>query len=325
MGHPSTGRRMGRLAREISCNPNYQEYECKGLYVIASLIELWTEPYGKVIETFERAHKTGLLSGNLDYAYGSENEALVTSFVSGRPLSAISQRFQRLMIEVDQYKLEALLRVLSPLGKLLSHLTRKRNGFENESTAPDLPPVDWNDFDLSEELHKDSSNHHTLTWATLYGLILAYMMNCTEVLEELTAKFQRIAPAQSFFICSLGNFYSGLANAKLYMKSKQSKHKSAVRKHTKELKKLVDQGCTKTVHLYQILKAESTCIDKPNKHRLIQQMYDEAITSANAHGSVNDQALAKELMGEFFVKQKRPEAAKELLVEACSLYNQWYE
>ena len=54
-------------------------------------------------------------------------------------------------------------------------------------------------------------------------------------------------------------------------------------------------------------------------------MYDEANTSANANGSVNDQALAKELMGEFFVRQKRPEAAKELLVEACSLYNQWYE
>ena len=323
MGHPKTGQRMGRLALDITCKRKFDEQEAKALYMVASMIELWTESDEKAVETYERAHKAGLMSGTLDYAYASEYEALLTCFAAGRPIEPIFDRYHLLMHEMQRYKLEALSRTAAPLHVLLDHLTSEQVcGIGNITQAP--AEINWEDFYLNEDLRPDSSNHHTLTWGSLYGIILAFSFDKTDMAEQLTRKLHSIKPAQSFFVCSLGSFYSALVFSNTAHRSRSSKDKNLVRKHTKEMKKLVDKGCTKTWHKYTLLRAELMSMDKPHKQNLIQRLYDEGISSARACDCLCDEALANLLAGEYFLRQKRPHTAKHYLAQACSLYKQWY-
>ena len=323
MGHPKTGQRMGRLALDITSKRGFNEHEPKALYMVASMIELWTESDEKAVDTYERAYKAGLMSGTLDYAYASEYEALLTCFAAGRPIEPIFDRYQLLMHEMKRYNLEALARTAAPLHVLLDHLTSEQDyGIGNITQVP--TEINWEDFYLSENLRPDSSNHHTLTWGSLYGIILAFSFGKTDMAEQLTRKLHSIKPAQSFFVCSLGSFYSALVFSNTAHRSRSSKDKNLVRKHTKDMKKLVDKGCTKTWHKYTVLRAEIMSMDKPHKQNLIQRLYDEGITSARACDCLCDEALANVLAGEYFLRQKRPHTAKHYLVQACSLYMQWY-
>lgn len=314
MGHHKDARRMGVLTTEVATNPKFNEWECKSLYISASQIELWTESYEKVMETYDRAYKVGLVSGALDYAYGSENENILTAFVTGERLSKLTDRCYNLGRRLRQFKIIALSRVQRAFVALLRSLTKEPHNAE---------PINWEDFNVDEELMEDKSNHHTLTWTTLYGIILAFMLDRPEVAERLSDKFHRIVPAKSFFLCSLGSFYVGLIHANLAQISNLSKHKNMARKCLKELKSTCDKGCAKTEHLYILLKAECTSYEKPNKQSLLQQMYNHAISAARATGHLNDIAVANERAGEYFVRQKRSHTAKDFLVRACLLYKKW--
>ena len=153
---------------------------------------------------------------------------------------------------------------------------------------------------------------------------MSFSFDEADIAERLTKKLHSIKPAQSYFVCSLGSFYSALVFSKTAHRSRSSKDKNLVRKHTKEMKKLVDKGCTKTWHKYTLLRAELMSMDKPHKQNLIQRLYDEGIASARTCDCLSDEALGNVLAGEYFLRQKRPHTAKDYLVQACSLYRQWY-
>ncbi|CAB9522062.1 Serine threonine kinase with two-component sensor domain [Seminavis robusta] len=321
MGHPNTGRRMGRLAKQIARIPGYNEHECKTLYLLGSLIELWTEPYDNVIETYERGYELGMTSGCYDYGFASELDALLASFLAGRSLDRISERFHNLKQQVDQYNLEALKKVLNPFGTLLFFMTGRRPGDVHRRANVFLNG--WGKLEAIEELKPDSSNKFTLTWAYLDRMILAFYLGNLDLAEKLCKVYHNLGPDQTFFFGSLGSFFSALLYANLAHKSRASKHKNLAHKYTKEMKKLLEKGCNKLGTWHSILKAECMSISKPQKQSLVQQMYDQAITSARESKCVNDQALASELAGEYFLRQKRPHTAKGYLVHACSFYREW--
>jgi tetratricopeptide (TPR) repeat protein len=319
MGHPSTGKRMGHLAREVIHRRNFDEEECKTLFLVGTFVDIWTVAYSDIITTYERGHDIGLMTGNLDYAYACELEVVKASFVAGTSLETVVDRQKSLMSQVLYYKKEAIARTIYPFDTLLFHLTHNQ---PTDDSSGEPICINWEDFCLGEETRKESANHHTLTWASLYGVILSFLMD-QPVMAEITDKFHNLKPAQSYYVCSLGSFFSALVYARMAHTSKRSQHKNLARKHAKEMNKLVEKGCTKNRHRNTLLRAELLSIDKPQKQSLIQELYNEAIALAGECDCYPDQALANELAGEYFLRQKRSYTAKDYLVKACTFYMKW--
>lgn len=325
MGHPSTGLRMGQIARRLASRQEFNKHACKTLYFVGSFIELWSVPFETAIETFDRAHELGLLSGNHDYGYGAEVDAIITSFMAGNSLEKISNRFEKTKKEIDQYSLDALKCIIKPLGVLLIHLIGQDPTLTNASaTCPASDCcIDWVTLEKKGEIHPDSSNHYTLTYTFLDHMILGYFMDNITFAEHMMKKFHVIAPSQSYIFCTLGSFFSALVCAKLARNSKYSKYKTLAQKYSKEMKKLVDNGCTKNSHKYDLLKAECMSLCRGHKNSLLQQAYDKAILSAKESGCQHDHALANELAGEHYLRQTQPLEANCHFIAACSLYKEW--
>lgn len=74
-------------------------------------------------------------------------------------------------------------------------------------------------------------------------------------------------------------------------------------------------------HQYDLVMAEKSRVS--NKHWEATQLYEQAIRGAQENQFVHDQALANELLGQFWLEQSNEKIAELYVSEAHSLYQQW--
>ena len=315
MGHPDTARRIGRVARELASQRPNTDQECKTLYLTGSFIDNWSVPFDEAIRTFERANEVGLLSGCHEFGFGAEADAITISFVAGTPLGELTHRLHCLQEEVDYYNMDVLKGVLDPFAILIHHLIGQSEGGASSH-------IDWKALGVTETLQPDSSNHYTLTWQFLDRMILAFFFNNTDFAEHMLKCFTDMSPGKSYTFCTLGSFFSALIYAKMARKSRSAKHKRLAQKHTKAMSKLVDSGCVKNSHKYDIMKAE--CMSLTNKNiTSVRRAYDTAIASSRESGCCHDHAIANELAGEFLLQLPQQHDGNGYLLLACALYREW--
>jgi PAS domain S-box-containing protein len=143
-------------------------------------------------------------------------------------------------------------------------------------------------------------------------------LNCALEAENLL----NCIPGQ-YFVCE-HNFYYSLILAALYAESsasKQQKYWEKLEVNQRQMKIWADNCLENFFHKYLLVAAEMARIS--GKWQEAVDLYDQAIASAKEHEFIQNEALANELAGKFWLNRGKEEFAQLYLKKARQCYQIW--
>ncbi|MEG4203043.1 AAA family ATPase [Microcoleus sp. Pol7_A1] len=269
---------------------------------------------GDLIEGF----KTGMETGELEYAGYSITEYCFKKQSIGEPLDLVDQETGKYMKLMQQSQLEFAVHYIS-IGRQTAlnlrgqavepcHLVGER--FNEVKTLPIL--IESQSFFLV------SLVYHAKTQLNFI------FRNYAEALENsrLFEKYEE--SVAGFYVVSLNNFYFSLSLLALYPQAEKGEQKQYMKKvgqNQKKMKKWAVHAPMNYQHKYDLVAAEKARVLGQNTQAM--ELYDRAIDGAAKNGYIQEEALAYELAGEFYQVLGKEIVSQAYLTKAYYGYIHW--
>ncbi|MBI9106150.1 MAG: AAA family ATPase [Spirochaetales bacterium] len=307
--------KFGRLGMEL-CQRQARKSLCSKVYFIyGCFLQHWSEPLENSIVTLRKGVSMGMESGNFEYAALSQNLMFFLNFASGKNLqSFLDDKEEKLnFISRTGYKRgrASILRTYGLIENLSGNTADKFLLFSSFAEE---------DRQLSKYIRvRDNSaaaSFHT------YKMIIHYHYDDYKTAIDYSDK------AREFSSGLLGQFtyvwliwYATLALLKWNYTEGAKFRMHEVRKNMKLLASFAGFAPGNNQHRLLLAKAElARC---RNDVETAAWNYAQAVKCAGVNGFVQDQALANELAGGFYLSQGNAPQAETCLREAYILYRRW--
>ncbi|MEO0967616.1 MAG: hypothetical protein AAFX80_04550, partial [Cyanobacteria bacterium J06639_18] len=189
-------------------------------------------------------------------------------------------------------------------------------------------------------LHIKANDRYALAALYVNKLHLCYLFGeYQEAVENAINAQQYLDGATSTLLIPLFHFYDSLAHLAIYSSvsnsqdlnsqdsnsqdftSKQEQILARVTANQEKMQKWADSAPTNYLHKFYIVEAEKHRVQ--NSHVNAMDFYDRAIAAAEKHEYINEEALANELAGKFYLDWGKEKIAKTYINEAYYLYSLW--
>jgi PAS domain S-box-containing protein len=159
----------------------------------------------------------------------------------------------------------------------------------------------------------------------LNKLILCYLFyDYDAASENASLAKNKLGAALGLFASAVFYFYRSLNRIAIFEKSTPPEKKKLLKKITysqKKLKKWADRAPANHLHKYYLVEAEKArVLDQPAR---AMDYYTKAIERAKENEFIQEEALANELAGKFYLTRQQIPVAKTYLQEALYLYSKW--
>jgi predicted ATPase/signal transduction histidine kinase/tRNA A-37 threonylcarbamoyl transferase component Bud32 len=277
----------------------------------------WKEPMAKAIAGMTSAYKSGVDSGDLEYA-GSAIGALCSyRFYSGADLNTLAADISEFNITLNYHNLSVPLNQTIPVQQVIHNL---QNLVENASflNGKYYNEEKWLPHFI-EVNDKATANH-----LFILKMLVSYHYGMFEkTLEFAQVNKPYVKDALGIYPSTVYFFYETLALTARISADPKNKRKllSKVKTNLKKFKKWTDQCPENFGSKYYLLMAELAKV----KGDVMQAFsyYDQAIVAAHQNEFIQEKALANELAGKFWLKNNNPQVGKVYLKNAYQLYKAW--
>ena len=314
-GDQEGGSRQGRLAREVLAVTNAKHLEGLVLFTVSYFIDAFSVPHDKMLETYQRAHRAGMETGDLESGFRNWMSSNYHAYVSGYPLDPVEKTGTELVEQLQLYNVESILSLTLEIRLPIRYLVGRSDR-----------PLDWDDL-VNEipEYNGDASETFRFLHAYLGRLELAVYMRELGVAEQLADKLMHIASNDSAYLpLTCRTFFTGLMASGLAHRTGLSKYKARARVLTAEMKRIVKTRGLNSLPKYLLMQADLlACTSGKRKEEKVRLAYDEAVSAALKIGATQDGALASELAGEYFARLEDDQGRKQYFQQAHDLYLEW--
>lgn len=165
----------------------------------------------------------------------------------------------------------------------------------------------------------------TLYFAYTFKMQVCYLFESYDVLEEIGKKtddLTHVALGQPMRIEN--DFYHALGLCALYRgkdRTMQKKYSKKIKSILKRLNNWAKAVPANNLHKYLLIKAEFARVEGRTEEAI--EAYDEAIVSAKDNGFIQNEALASELFGKFYLSMDKNHLAKQYFQDAHYGYYRW--
>jgi PAS domain S-box-containing protein len=318
IGNINIGHRFGNLALTLMQETGTNGHQAKTILIVYAFIHHWKGHIRETLEPFEKAYRTGLETGDLEYASHSRFFSSFYSLFSGKKLS-----------EVDD--------LMTKNSDALRHLKHETSWHMHEiyrQTVASLRGNSQNTFDLIDdiydeqqmhEIHLQANDRTTLCQFYFNKLFICYIFGqYHEAVKngELAEKY--LDSVTGAFGVPVIYFFNSLSRLALFFESsasEQAKIKRKIKINQKIMKKWAYHAPMNHLHRYLLVEAE--------RNRVLGKIYnaihyyDEAIELAKQQGYVHEQAIANELAAKFYLAQGEKQKAITYLKNARYGFLDW--
>jgi len=319
LGDIEMGHRFGRLALDLLEDPALgDDYKPKTLFVVNSLIRHWKEPVRKLTEPLIETYSTALEAGDIEYAGHSAVAHCFASYSGGEPLVELEKMLTRFLRSAEQFK------QLSQTHSLRIYRQAVLNLMNRSADPCTLKGESYDEDQALRVLHK-LNLRDTLFELHLNKAALSFLFGRYQVALDQANLAEGFVDAQmgmlevpKFF------FYDALIRLALFNSAdppgrRRLMKKVAVRR--KSLKRWAFHAPANHLHKVHLVEAErSRVLSRPDA---AIAHYHRAIEAAYESGFINEQALALELAGKFFIERGDPRSATGYILEARYCYSRW--
>lgn len=320
LGDIKVGYQFGQLALALLERFDARENKTKTLYVVNNLIRHWKEHANETLKPMHLTYQNGLETGNLEYAAYAVMSHFINSYVTGKELAVVEQ-------EVTAEYSGEIVRVLKQgaawylfgiYGQVLRNLR-----------VPTDEPWRLNGERFDEEkmlqLFLESNNVFALGYFYCNKLPLCYLFHAyPQAVESANLGEKYLEGITGNILVAVFYFYDSLARLAVFPDAPKPEQKRLLKKvasNQKKMKKWAHHAPMNHLHKFYLVEAE--CARVLGKDETAREYYDKAIALAYDNEYLNEEALAYELAGQFYLVKRHYRLANHYLREAHHAYSRW--
>lgn len=324
-GNHTAANRLGKFALSVLDYFNAKESLPKVFSVVYGHIMPWSgEPLSSILPFHKHAIDVGMSIGNIEIAMYNAHMYSQTALHSGYPLA-------ELMDEMTAYSKQMMASNRNNMA-LLNFLGASRRQFATNLLGRSAnrailagEELDDENADILER-HRGEKFHDSLGLFVYYFRSwLACLFHNYEVAAEMAMNYRKLMKGTDHYrFASLANhtFIYGLAVCALAKKDRGSgkwhEKIEVLSAAMEQLARTVPWNCH---HKFQLLRAEKASLD--GNHTEAARLYESAVDLAAEHRFVQDQALALERAGMFYLESGDDATASGLFEKSYACYMQW--
>lgn len=313
-----SGYEFGQLALKLSEQFNNKAISTRVLLMVGALTLPWKVHLKEGIPLLKTAYLNGLESGNLDGAALSHYYESQSSYIVGERLQDLLQKVATYSEQIYELRQELHFNNNELLHQVVLNLT---------GTSKNPHQLMGHAFDEVKmlTLYHTSSNILGLYCLYLHKALLCYWFGKWDAsIAHVTeaAKYLAVSTAQATE--PLFYFYDSLARLTQYTivsASDQSSILAKVAANQEKMEHWAKHAPMNFQHKYDLVLAEQ-CHYLGERAAAID-LYDRAISGAQANGYIQEEAMANELAARFYLDWGKEKIAAVYMQEAYYCYSHW--
>lgn len=315
LGNYKVGQQFGELALQLADKSNDPLIKSRNYHTYAYLINPWTHHLKTSTPYLKQAHQYSLEAGELGYVRFTLSVLVSHKFMLGEPLDEILAEIARYQDFIRRVKAEDSFRVNQQVPLSLKG---------NTQAFAELSDASFDEAEYVKSITQNKADSILGYYATL-KLQLLYLNGDYSKALALAHEFEKAVTSRlgSLTIVEYTLYYA-LTLVQLYptaSASEKSRYYKLLSKQQKRLKKWATNCPPNFRHKFLLLEAELARI--AGGEQSAHSLYDQAIEEARTHEYVQNEALANELAGRFYLEHNKEKLAQLYLREARYSYIKW--
>ncbi|NEP97900.1 AAA family ATPase [Moorena sp. SIO3F7] len=317
-GELEAGYQFGQLALKLLERFKDNTFKARTYAMYKGFLKHWKEPLRDTSSVSMEAYQSGIETGDIEFATSSITAYAYALYLSGIELTDARKETAKAIAATIQTQQEAYLHwtqtymqaILNLMGEVDNPCRLIGEAYDEEKMMP---------------VHLASGDRTALMHAYSHKLTLCYLFEEFQQAVENADRFEDYAAnAGSSFILTTAYFYDALARLAFYPDASETERAEILTKVAAKQEKMelwAKQAPMNFLHKFYLVEAErSRVLGKDSEAR---DYYDRAITLAHKNDYLNEEALAYELAGKFYLARNQNHVARHYLQDAHYTYQGW--
>ena len=315
------GARFGQVALQIL--EQRQTKDPNTVLLVHFFLTHWKEHCRNTLQPLLDAYHSALEIGNFVYASQAQSIHVQNSCFIGEELTDLARKITTLRESLTRMKNERFLLVNAMHRQVVLNL------IDPSETAAETPPYMLRGSSYQEDrlipVHQQANDRSAICLLHCYKLILAVLFQTSaEAVKYAVIAESLLTPGASSLAAVIFTFYGSLARLGHVQTVGPTERKRLLKKvnnDQKTMKIWARHAPMNFLHKWYLVEAERARVRRDDLKAM--EYYDQAIAGAREHAYVNEEALACELAGKFYLERGRPKIAQLYVHDAHSAYQRW--
>ncbi|OCQ98472.1 hypothetical protein BCD67_07880, partial [Oscillatoriales cyanobacterium USR001] len=318
MGELDTGYYAGQLSLRLLEQFNVRELKSKVYAPFNGLIRHWKEHTVETLAPLIEGFHSGLETGDMEYAGICALHYSGHIFWVGKSLELVANEQLAYIGLMNKLKQEFPAKYIENFHQLTLNL----QGLSSNKFL-----LIGESFDETAMLPYLQTINNSVTLFAVYvnKTILCYLFkDFPQAIDNALLALEQIASGIGLMTLAVCNFYyslSLLANYNNVEPTEQEQYLLQVEENQKKMQHWAHHAPFNYQHKYDLVEAEKARILGQKAEAM--DLYDRAITGAKNNGYIQEEALANELAGEFYLNWGKEKIATIYMQEAYYGYARW--
>ncbi|MEH2431967.1 MAG: AAA family ATPase [Nostoc sp.] len=317
-GEIDTGYQFGQLALQVLERFHSQELKARTYVIAIAFVIHWKQHIRDILPFFLEAYQSGLEVGDLEMAANAATTYCICSYLVGKGLMELERDMTTYGKIIAHLKQEAVLDWHKTYWQAILNL-------QNEKQNPyHLCGKVYNEQKMLP-LHIKANDKAALFNLYFNKSILSYLFQeFQKAVEYLDIAEEYFIQVTASFYAPPYHFYDSLIRLGVFPYTSKSAQEGILQKVTvnqEKLKTWAEHAPMNCLHKFYLVEAErARVLGKDSEAR---EYYDRAITLAHENEYLNEEALAYELAGKFYLARNQNHVARHYLQDAYYTYQCW--
>lgn len=319
LGKLDEGIRYGALAMTLLESLGAKEWEANCAQIYHIFLRHWKETYSECVSGLTKAYKTGMTSGDIEFAFYNGICAVSFFFLAGLNLEPCEADCRLYCEQMLVYSRENNYSVSCPTWQLLLNLLGR------SSDPLMLTGKAMDEVSFVEKATAEKNIGALQTYWINKGQLCYYFGDMIEARRVLVEFGKTKGNMETHFFTTTYTFFMALVLLDLARTTKKRKHVTAAKKLIKTMQGWVKLGNSNLAHKLLLLTAECNALHEKNEKN-IRRAFDAAIVAASRAGFIQDAALGNERAGLWLSSRSSEDNdywARVYLERAFLLYSDW--
>jgi len=317
MGKIDAGYNFGQLSLSLLAQLQATACESRAGYLVYNFISHWKDPIHQALPAFVKAYQSGLATGDLECVVLNAQAYCHYAYFAGLSLTDLATEmaaYHQTLRQLKQVSLKCLEIVQQTVLNLLG-----------EGETPWLLTGAVYNAEVSVAFHLEHGDRTSLFHYHFNQTVLYYLFGDFEQAEQQAQQVEAYQDGgRAQFPIALYAFYDALIHLTRYPQTpppEQPTRWERILEQQAKLEKWSDFAPHNHKHRWELIEAEKARIEGRTLDAIAA--YDQAISTAKAHGFPQDESLANELAAKFYLAWGREKLAQPYLQDAYYGYARW--
>ena len=314
-----TGYQFGQLALRLLEQFSNREIQARTDVMAFAFLIHWKQPIRSILLPFLGAYKSGLETGDLEFAANAATSYSICLYLAGENLSNAEREMTIYGKVIAKLKQAAILDWHKTYWQAILLLQQDR------IEKPYCLSGEIYDEVEMLPLHIQANDKGALFNLYFNKIILSYLFQHYEkAIEYLEVAWEYFLQLKSSYYAPFYYFYNSLSKLAIFSQSSKSTQESILEEvaaNQELMENWAGHCAANCLHKFYLVEAERARV--LGEDRDAREYYDRAIAGAQENEYLNEEALACELAGRFYLDRGKNRVARYYLNDAHYAYLRW--